>query len=136
MNYDTIYSVGCFDHFHLGHNILLSKMQKRCKRLIIGVHDDNSIEKLKNLKPNEHEDIYTRMDSVKRYADHVFIIPDVDPTFYLKCIVGDYENACYMRGDDMIDFPGKAFIESLMPIEYLEYTKEISSTMIRKQKTA
>jgi hypothetical protein len=36
-----------------------------------------------------------------------------------------------MRADDNIDFPGKKYIEGLMPIKYITYTKSISSSMLR-----
>lgn len=39
----------------------------------------------------------------------------------------------YMRGDDWKDFPGKeALIANNIPIEYVSYTKKISTTKIRE----
>ncbi len=53
-------------------------------------------------------------------ADMVFVIPDTDPTPFLAAMVSDCDVqsglACYVRGDDMPDFPGRSFIESRMPV--------------------
>lgn len=133
--YERIYSIGCFDYFHEGHKILLNKMKDQCKELIIGIHDDVSIEKLKNLKPSDHQNILKRMANVKQHADMVFIVPDCDPSFYLKCVLRENdnkENACYMRANDMPNFPGKQVVQDRISIEYLPYTDGISSTQIRK----
>ena len=43
------------------------------------------------------------------------------------------ERACFIRADDMVDFPGKALIEELMQVEYVPYTAGISSTLLREQ---
>ena len=111
--FDTIYSIGCFDQFHFGHRKLLKKMKSMGKELIIGIHDDSSIEKLKNLSPEHHDKIYTRMQNVSQFADRVFIVPDTDPTECLKCIIkttDNHSNSCYVRANDMIDFPGKNLV--------------------------
>ena len=135
--YNKIYSVGCFDQFHLGHIKLLQIMKNMGDILIIGVHDNSSIEILKKLKPDDHDDHEVRMRNVRKYADHVFIIPDPDPTFYLKSIVGpndNKENSCFVRADDNLNFPGKEFIEKTISIEFVPYTLGISATQIRNSK--
>lgn len=134
--FDRIYSIGCFDHFHFGHQILLQKMRKLGKQLIIGIHDDASLEKLKKLKPSSHQDLKTRMQNVKKYADVVFIIPDTEPSFYLNCVLHDednLENACFVRADDMPNFPGKLIVENRISLLFLPYTEGISSTIIREK---
>lgn len=135
--FDRIYTVGCFDYFHHGHELLFKKMREYGKTIIVGIHDDKSIEELKNLNPDQHEDLQTRMSKVKKFCDIVYVIPHKDPTFFLKCIVRDddtNETACFIRGDDMPNFPGKEFINSKMSIKYLPYTTGISSTQIRLNK--
>ena len=72
IKFERIYTVGCFDHFHYGHKILLQKMKEFGKTVIVGVHDDLSIEQLKNLKTTDHEDIQTRMQNVKQLVDVVY----------------------------------------------------------------
>lgn len=48
---DYVFSVGCFDTFHEGHVKLLGNMRLHGRKLIIGIHDDRSIELLKRLSP-------------------------------------------------------------------------------------
>jgi len=133
--YDTIYTIGCFDFFHEGHKNLLNTLKSRCKTLIIGVHNDDSLEKLKNITKDKHQDEITRITNVKTIADHVFIIPNPDPSHYMKCMISkqhNKENACFIRADDNINFPSIEVVKELISIEYLPYTKGISSTKIRQ----
>lgn len=134
--FDRIYTIGCFDFFHDGHRILLEKMRGYGKEIIVGIHDDESIEKLKNLTPDMHEDIKTRMKNIKQYADIVYVIPDTDPTFFIDCVIKKNDNklnACYIRGNDMPNFPGRDLVESKISVLLVPYSKHISSTQIRKE---
>lgn len=132
--YERIYTVGCFDYFHDGHIKTLGRMREMGKTLIVGIHDDQSLEGLKNLKRDGHESIETRISKVKKYADHVYVIPSKDPTLYLRCMLNDKDDkktACFVRGDDMPGFPGRDMIEKRISVEFLPYTIGISSTQIR-----
>ena len=134
--YETIYSIGCFDHFHSGHIKLLTDMRKYGKKLIIGVHDDESLSKLKNLKKEEIDNELIRMKNVKKYAEHVYLIKGTDPTPFIQLMLNQKDNkesSCYIRGDDMKEFPSREFVEKKISIKFLPYTKGISSTQIRKE---
>ncbi len=134
--YERIYTVGCFDWFHFGHEQILKSLKSRCDTLIVGVHDDASIEQLKDLVPDKHQSIETRMGNVKQIADIVYVIPSVDPTFFLRCVLQDVdtkENACFIRANDMPNFPGREFVENRISVDFVPYTDGISSTMIRQE---
>ena len=45
-----------------------------------------------------------------------------------------YKNWCFMRANDNKNFPGIDFIKSIMPIQYLPYSKEISASKLRDYK--
>lgn len=131
-HYDVVYSIGCFDLFHAGHVILMQKMRAKGKKLVIGVHDDESIFLLKNRYPIENT--VRRVRNVKRFADQVFVIPSTDPSAYLDAIVDrsvPHNKMVFIRGADMPNFPGKEIAEALMDIVFLPYTEGISSTMLR-----
>jgi cytidyltransferase-like protein len=137
--FDRVYTVGCFDYLHVGHEILFQRLRESGKEVIVGIHDDASIELLKKLKPHEHENLEIRVAKIKKFCDSVFIVSDKDPSLYLKAIIRDYdnkENACFIRGDDMPNFPGKRIVEEKMSIKYVPYTQGISSTEIRKNKAS
>jgi len=133
--YVRVFSVGCFDQFHYGHKKLLTDMRQYGEELIIGIHDDDSIEKLKNLPKNAHRKLEERLVDIKPYCDRIFIINSTDPTSALKAIISDNdnkENSVFIRGDDNQNFPGIRFVENKISIKYLPYTKSVSATKIRK----
>ena len=134
--YQRIFTVGCFDFFHYGHQNLFSKMKELGNKIIAGIHDDKSLEKLKNLKSNEHQPLEIRLTNVRKWANQVFVIPSTDPTLYLQCMGIDQETpetACFVRANDMPNFPGKEYVEIHMSIILVPYTQGISSTQIRKE---
>jgi cytidyltransferase-like protein len=45
--YDVVVTIGCFDLFHEGHVKLMQRMRSFGHRLIVGLHDDESINLLK-----------------------------------------------------------------------------------------
>lgn len=134
--YKRVFSVGCFDQFHYGHKKILEKMREYGDELIIGIHDDESIEKLKKLPPSAHKKLIDRMADLKPFCDRIFIINSVDPTNALRGIVSALDtvaNSVFIRGVDNQTFPGRKFIEKHIDIIFLPYTESISATKIRKE---
>jgi cytidyltransferase-like protein len=132
--YDNVYSIGCFDFLHAGHIRILTYMREKGKKVIIGIHDDDSLEKLKDLKKHEHESVEMRMGKLKKYADVVYIINNVDPTFCFKMMYGGGGKNVYIRANDNDNFPGRDFVEQEMDIDFFPYTLGVSSTDIRREK--
>lgn len=134
--FERVYTIGCFDWFHFGHQNLFQRMRAMGHTLIVGIHDDNSIEKLKNLSPSDHQSLHLRIANIKPFCDIVFVIPDTDPSFYLHAVLRKSDspaNACYVRGNDMPNFPGRHIVENNISIQLLPYTLGISSSQIRAQ---
>jgi len=133
--YQNIYTVGCFDFFHQGHINLLEGMKQYGQKIIVGIHDDESIRKLKNLTPDKHQPFIQRLKNVKPYCDRVFVIAGTDPSPFLEAYFNNEDNfdtSLFIRADDNINFPGIEIVKSKMNIKYLPYTSGISSTEIRK----
>ena len=128
-----VYTIGCFDLFHRGHENVLVSLREFGYFVVAGIHDDASYFKLKN--KNTIENLETRINNLKPYVDQVFVIPSTDPFLYIKSMVSDQDIAtgacCYARGDDMLDFPGREWIESVMPVHFVPRTEACSSTLIR-----
>ena len=101
--------------------------------IVAGVHDDESYFQLK--KKYTIDNLETRMENAKPYVDQLFVIPSTDPLVYIKSMVSqqDIETGacCYARGDDMLNFPGREWIESVMPVHFVPRTEACSSTLIR-----
>lgn len=119
-----VYTVGCFDGLHRGHENVL-----RCARefggfLVVGVHDDESYFKMKG--KHTVEDLETRMARVKPFADQLYVVPHTDPSLYVRCFVSDQDvqagACCYVRGDDSLSFPGREWVESVMPVHFVPRT--------------
>jgi cytidyltransferase-like protein len=136
VRYEVVYTIGCFDLFHHGHVVLMENLRARGAKLVVGVHDDESIFLLKNKYPIDNT--VRRVRNCKQYADIVFVIPSTDPSPYLDAIVDRYvpkHKMAFIRGADMPNFPGRDIAEALMEIQFLPYTEGVSSTMLRNRLT-
>jgi cytidyltransferase-like protein len=194
--YEYIFTIGCFDRLHKGHITLLKQLKSECNKLIIGIHDNYSIEQIKKI--TDIQPLDERIKNIGEYAFDIFVIDNKDPTDKIKeyitthfsnyepisigpswhnnkkvlkytsphkplFIIHDYNdtfdytyteteliirrtdsnkgwgqelkaypiNWCFMRADDNKEFPGTRYINSIMPIKFLPYSNEISTTKLR-----
>jgi hypothetical protein len=80
----------------------MQRMRSFGTRLVVGLHDDESINLLKGRFPVDN--VVKRLRNVKRYADLAFVIPSTDPSPYLDAAVDrsiPKHRMCFIRGDDM-----------------------------------
>lgn len=136
--FERVYTIGCFDYFHDGHKKLLNKLRKLGNTVIVGIHDDTSLEKLKKLQPEQHQPLETRINSILPHIDQLYVIPSTDPSLYLKAMLHPYDTpntGCFIRGDDMQNFPGIEQVKNRISVRFLPYTQGVSSTQIRKKYT-
>lgn len=138
--YDIVFTIGCFDMLHIGHEILLKRLKNLSKKIVVGLHDNKSISNIKNLNISNIQAYDIRKKNLMLYVDEVFIIRSEDPTedfkkYYetkYKDILTD--SICFIRANDNMEFPGKKYISKNMKIEYIDYTDVVSSTMLRNPK--
>jgi len=138
-----VVTVGCFDCFHFGHEVLINHMLETGNYLLIGVHDDESI--YKNKKMRVAQSFALRKQLVSQFSPQieVFDVTEADPTNALIATYNRHKKLCdeqgiptewrYMRGQDMPNFPGRKFVESVMRVVWHNYTNAVSSTMIRNE---
>ena len=123
--YKFVYTTGAFDPFHFGHLNIIRKAKEIGDYLIVGVSTDELIEKAKNRKPfmplNQRMEIISEMKCVD------MVIPQIDKN--KQNIVDKYKIDAIVVGSD---WKGK-YPKTSCEIIYIEYTKEISSTIIRKK---
>jgi cytidyltransferase-like protein len=128
-----VYTIGCFDLFHRGHQNVLISLREFGYYIVAGIHDDESYFKLKNKYTIDN--LETRMKNVKPFVDQMYVIPSTDPLIYIQSMVSEQDietgACCYARGDDMLNFPGREWVESVMPVHFVPRTEACSSTLIR-----
>jgi cytidyltransferase-like protein len=137
-----VITVGCFDLLHAGHLNLLKFCQTFLKsqscKLYIGVHDNASIKKNKNVDVAENLEVRKSKleEALKHTATEVFEVRATDPSVFLKDRVHTARAqglaVVYVRGNDWQDFPGKPQLQKMgVPVIFTQYTKGISSTLQR-----
>jgi len=128
-----VYTIGCFDLFHRGHQNVLKSLREFGYFIVAGIHDDASYFKLKNKYTIDN--LETRMKNVKPFVDQLYVIPHTDPLLYIQSVVSKQDievgSCCYARGDDMLQFPGRDWVESVMPVHFVPRTESCSSSLIR-----
>ena len=122
-----------FSEFHTGHQNVLASLREFGCYIVAGIHDDESYFQLKNKYTIDN--LETRMNNVKPFVDQLFVIPSTDPLMYIKSMVSEQDIAtgacCYARGDDMLQFPSRDWVESVMPVHFVPRTEACSSTLLR-----
>ena len=125
----TIITYGTFDMFHVGHLRLLQRLIKLGDKLIVGVSTDefNNIKKKKTLIPFEQR---------KEILANIKCVDNVIPEESWDQKVDDiqkYHVDIFAIGDD---WKGKFdYLEEYCEVIYLERTKNISTTKLKKSLT-
>ena len=125
----VVLTVGCFDMLHRGHMALFKRLMAASDKLVIGVHDDESIKQMKGVTTGDPSTKrFSQIQLALRPQDEAFLIHSTDPTTYwaggtdnrgrdvapiVKRLKSEgWHDFCYMRGDDMQEFPGRKFLEA------------------------
>jgi cytidyltransferase-like protein len=131
----TILSVGSFDVPHMGHAIFLQQASK-LGRLVVGVNSDEYYASYKHKKPifSLSERLY--LINMLDFVDSVIVntednlkplIEEVKPDFLV--IGSDWGDRYF----EQIRLNRKQLKDMGVELFYIPYTKEISTTMIRKR---
>ena len=108
---------------------LLQALREFGDYLVVGIHDDASYFELKKKRPIQF--LSERMAQIKPLVDQIYVIPATDPTAFIRNMVSEQDDCCYVRGEDMRNFPGRDFVESVMPVYFLPRSQGVSSTLVR-----
>ena len=127
MDMKKVITYGTFDLFHKGHYNILKRAKEHGDYLVVGVTGENY--DIGRGKLNVHDSLATRIENVQKtgFADEIIVEE------YLGQKIGDiikYDIDTFVIGDD---WKGKFdHLSRYCEMVYLERTKGISSTQIRK----
>lgn len=129
-----VLTAAIMDLCHRGHINLLKRMREAGDYVVVVLHDDKSCYQIKGKFPIQ--DLTHRMNNVRDtgLADDVFSTDSTDPALNFEAVIQAHpeDEVVFMRGDDNMEFPGRWLIDQYnIPIEFVPYTKDISSTMLR-----
>lgn len=132
--YKIGYTQGVFDMFHIGHLNLIKRAKSMCETLIVGVNSDSLVEKYKHKHPVIPENQRQQIVEAIRYVDKCVIVDTLDKTEVYKeqhfdaIFIGDD-----WKGSERWSATEKELSEYNVKVVYLEYTKGISSSELRKK---
>lgn len=133
--YKVGYTCGVYDLFHIGHLNLLERCKDMCDYLIVGVCDDDYVRNVKHKEPIINEKDRARIIKALKCVDDAIII-NTEVTNNKMLALDKFKFDVLFSGDDWKGseryLKTEADFKSLgVSIEYLPYTKEISTTMIK-----
>lgn len=134
--YKIGYTCGVFDLFHVGHLNLLENCKKQCEVLIVGVCTDEYVKKIKNKTPIFSQEERARIIQALNVVDDAVIV-DIEEVNDKILAQKLFDFDVLFSGDDWKGTERymkteKEFEEIGVAIEYLPYTKGISTTLIKE----
>lgn len=132
--YKIGFTDGVYDMFHVGHLNMIKEAKKHCDYLIVGVHSDEIVEGYKNRKTVINENDRREIIEAIRYVDKAVINRTRDKMELFKehnfdvVFIGDD-----WKGTERWNNFEKILAEVGIAVEYIPYTKGISTTQIREK---
>lgn len=128
------YTQGTYDMFHIGHLNLLKHAKEKCDYLIVGVNTDKLVKQYKNKSAVIPFDERIEIVSSIKYVDQVVACDTLDKKEAFK----NHKFDILFIGDDWKGNARWAQTEKDLAqlgarLEYLPYTKNTSSTMLREK---
>lgn len=132
--YKVGYVQGVFDMFHIGHLNILRNAKSICDYLIVGVNSDRLTKEYKNKIPIIPEKERVEIVSEIKCVDKAVIVDNRDK---IEALEKFNYNALIMgsdwKGTEFYNNIEKILKEKNVDIVYFDYTKDISSTYLRKK---
>ena len=135
--YHIGYTCGVFDVFHVGHLNLLERCKDMCDILIVGVCDDRYVREIKNKEPVYEEEQRMRILNALKVVDEAVLV-DINTTNDKMIALEKFHFDVLFSGDDWkgserYKRTEEQFAEQGVSIEYLPYTKGISTTQLKEK---
>lgn len=126
------YTAGVYDMFHIGHLNLLKRAKEHCDYLIVGINSDEATYRYKQKYPVIPMEERLAIVEAIRYVDEVVRVDNTDKIYAYERFKPDV----IIVGDDHKNEPKWQEIDIYLrehgaKVEFLSYTKHISSTILR-----
>lgn len=130
------YTCGVFDLFHVGHLNLLERCKSMCEILIVGVCNDNYVRSIKKKEPILLEQDRVRIINALKVVDVAYLV-DIAETEDKLVAHSRFNYDVLFSGDDWkgtsrYNATERQFEKIGVKIEYLPYTKGISTSQIKQ----
>ena len=128
------YTSGVFDMFHVGHLNIIKKARKNCDYLIVAVSSDELSKKLKNKKP-----LISFQNRIKIIKSLIYVDKAVKEKKDDKISAWrKYKYNIIFKGSDWKNSKkwkklNKFFLNNNVKVKFLPYTKNISTTLLKKK---
>ena len=135
--YKIGYTCGVFDMFHVGHLNLLEKCKSMCDYLIVGVCNDDYVRNIKHKEPVYSEQDRVRILEALKVVDRAELVTIEETNDKILAIEKFHFDVLFSgddwKGSERYLKTEKQFAEYGASIEYLPYTKGISTTQIKNK---
>lgn len=136
--YHIGYTCGVFDLFHVGHLNLLERCKEQCDILIVGVCNDDYVRNVKRAEPVYPEGDRVRILNALKCVDSAVLV-DIETTNDKMLAIEKFKFDVLFSGDDWkgserYKRTEQQFASLGASIEYLPYTKGISTSEIKKKR--
>ncbi len=135
--YKIGFTTGVFDLFHVGHLILLERCKEMCDYLIVGICGDDYVKDIKHKEPVYREEDRIRIVGALKCVDRCERI-SIEEVENKLLALEHFQFDVLFSGDDWkgserYNLTEKQFAELGVSIEYLPYTKGISTSEIKNK---
>ena len=135
--YRVGYTCGVFDVFHVGHLNLLERCKEMCDVLIVGVCDDTYVRDIKHKEPVFSDAERVRILNALKCVDKAVPV-DIETTNDKMLALEKFHFDVLFSGDDWKGSERylkteEQFAPLGVSIEYLPYTKDVSTTALKEK---
>lgn len=131
------YTCGVFDLLHIGHLNLLERCKEYCDILIVGVCDDNYVRNIKGKTPVFTEEQRVRLLNALKVVDKAELVTIEETDDKMLALKKFHFDVLFSgddwKGSDRYIKTEEQFRKYGVNIEYLPYTKGISTTEIKQK---
>lgn len=133
--YKVGFTTGVFDLFHVGHLNLLERCKEQCDYLIVAVCGDDYVTQVKKKVPVIPEDERIRIIGALKCVDEVSTITLEEIDDKMKALNRFHFDVLFSgddwKGTERYNKTEQQFAELGVSIEYLPYTKGVSTSQIK-----